>query len=88
MNIKEFFDSVLGNIETFINKPISFINEKFTQLACKSAIKAGNRISEEEINILIKRFLQENNTLLCPHGRPIIIQISKSEIEKMFRRKL
>ena len=88
INIKEFFDNVLTNMETFVNKPLSYINERFTQLACKSAIKAGNRISEDEINILLKRFLKENNTLLCPHGRPIIIELSKSEIEKMFRRKL
>ena len=88
MNIKEFFDNVLSNMETYVNKPLTYINEKFTQLACKSAIKAGNKISDDEINILINKFLEENNTLLCPHGRPIILEISKFEIEKMFRRKL
>ena len=88
MNIKEFFNNVLSNMETYVNKPLTYINEKFTQLACKSAIKAGNKISDDEINILINKFLEENNTLLCPHGRPIILEISKFEIEKMFRRKL
>lgn len=88
MNVKEFFDSVLSELDTFISKPFSYINERFTQLACKSAVKAGNTLSENEINILLNQFIQGNHVLLCPHGRPIILQLTKNEIEKMFKRKL
>lgn len=88
MNVKEFFDSVLSELDTFVSKPLSYINERFTQLACKSAVKAGNTLSENEINILLNQFAQENHVLLCPHGRPIILELSKNEIEKMFKRKL
>lgn len=86
MNIEGFFSDVLSDIDSYINKPISYINEKFTQKACKAAIKAGDTLSEQEIEALIKKFTEENHVLLCPHGRPIVIEISKSEIEKMFKR--
>lgn len=88
MNIKEFFDNVFAEIDSFANKPLSYINERFTQLACKSAVKAGNVLSESEINILLNRFAENDHILLCPHGRPIVMQLSRNEIEKMFKRKL
>lgn len=88
MNIKDFFDSVFAEIDSFANKPLSYINERFTQLACKSAVKAGNVLSKQEISILLDRFAQNGHVLLCPHGRPIMLQLSRNEIEKMFKRKL
>lgn len=88
MNIKDFFDSVFAEIDSFANKPLSYINERFTQLACKSAVKAGNVLSKQEISILLDRFAQNGHVLLCPHGRPIVLQLSRNEIEKMFKRKL
>ena len=86
MNVKEFFDSVLSEMEMFKNKELSYINERFTQLACKSAVKAGNNLSREEIDILLKNFQDAKTPLLCPHGRPIVLKFNKTEIEKLFRR--
>ena len=88
MNIKDFFDSVFAEIDSFANKPLSYINERFTQLACKSAVKAGNVLSKQEISILLDRFAQNGHVLLCPHGRPIVLQLSRNKIKKMFKRKL
>lgn len=86
MNVKEFFDSVLSEMEMFKNKELSYINERFTQLACKSAVKAGNNLSRGEIDILLKNFQDAKTPLLCPHGRPIVLKFNKTEIEKLFRR--
>ena len=86
MDVKEFIGSVLSEIEMFKNRPLSYINERFTQLACKSAVKAGNNLSKDEIDVLLKRFSDISHPLLCPHGRPIVIKINKTEIEKLFRR--
>ncbi len=86
MNIENFFASVLKDTETFVGKPISYINEKFTQLACKSAIKGGDKISESEIEALLNNFKNGDHVLLCPHGRPIVVEISKTELEKLFKR--
>lgn len=56
------------------------------QLSCKSAIKAGFDLTESEIQKLYDDMSRENVPLYCPHGRPIMIKITKQEIEKWFKR--
>lgn len=57
-------------------------------IACKYAIKANKHLSEREMEDLILRTdnLFEKGISTCPHGRPIRIELSKQEIEKMFKR--
>ena len=55
-------------------------------VSCKGAIKAGNRISVLEADTLIDELLSLENPYNCPHGRPVIISFSKSELEKKFKR--
>lgn len=62
------------------------VNEKLMQTACKHAIKGGEPVSREEIENLLASYLYGESPLTCPHGRPVIIKISKFELEKMFRR--
>lgn len=54
--------------------------------ACKSAIKAGERISETEIRALLEQCGNEGVPLTCPHGRPIMARMTKTEFEKLFKR--
>lgn len=56
------------------------------QMACKKAIKGGDRLTMEEIKPLLQDMLASNAPPTCPHGRPLIITLSRSEIEKRFRR--
>jgi len=60
--------------------------DKIMKLACSSAIKAGHNIKEAEINALLDDLAKTKQPYTCPHGRPIIIKISKYEIEKRFKR--
>lgn len=62
------------------------VKSRLMQCACKHAIKAGERISAQEIESLLLEYLNGTIPLTCPHGRPVIIRITKTEIEKMFRR--
>ena len=62
------------------------VREKLMQHACKHAIKAGERITEREIQALLTEYVNGSILLTCPHGRPVIIRITKTEMEKMFRR--
>ena len=64
--------------------------DKLAQIACKSAIKGGNTLSNEQIEYILDVFFGENGNLptQCPHGRPAVVKMSKFEIEKMFKRKL
>ena len=55
-------------------------------IACKAAIKANHRLSENEQKELVKKVLELENINTCPHGRPIIVSMSKMEIEKEFKR--
>ncbi|MGC8815362.1 MAG: DNA mismatch repair endonuclease MutL [bacterium] len=57
--------------------------------ACKSAIKAGNKLSENEINYLFENILKLDslNPYFCPHGRNAIIKIDFNHINKLFERK-
>lgn len=56
------------------------------QMACKKAIKGGDKLTMEEIRPLLQDMLLSNAPPTCPHGRPLIISLSRSEIEKRFRR--
>ncbi|HUN55066.1 MAG TPA: DNA mismatch repair endonuclease MutL [Smithella sp.] len=56
-------------------------------LACRAAIKANHVLSEDEVEALCSQLEETPYHLTCPHGRPVTISISLSEIERMFKRK-
>ena len=56
------------------------------QMACKSAIKGGDPLSDSEIEALIRQLLETGAPPTCPHGRPVMKSISRRELEKMFKR--
>ncbi|MGM9969757.1 MAG: DNA mismatch repair endonuclease MutL [Anaeroplasma sp.] len=56
------------------------------QISCKASIKANHQISRNEIDYLINELEKCNNPYTCPHGRPTMIKLSISDIEKMFER--
>ncbi len=87
MNLKLFFDDVFADIGAYKIKAYNeTIKDKFASLACKSAVKAGDKLSDNEIMFLLKEFGAKGTKLLCPHGRPIVVEVSKNEIEKWFKR--
>ena len=65
---------------------IKSIKEKIATCACKAAVKGNMKLSEPEAKELIKQLLEAENPFNCPHGRPIIIDVTKREIEKKFKR--
>ena len=85
-DINEYFQDVFKNLNTFVNKPLDFIKDDLCQKACKSSVKAGNKLTNEEIKILIDSLATNKSTLLCPHGRPIIVKLTRTDIEKWFKR--
>ena len=56
------------------------------QMACKKAIKGGDRLSMEEIEPLLADMLATGAPPTCPHGRPLVVTLTRSELEKRFRR--
>ena len=62
------------------------VKDNLMQMACKSAIKGGDDLTKQEIYSLLSQMSKDNLTLFCPHGRPIVVRITKTEIEKWFKR--
>ena len=58
------------------------------QSACKHAIKAGDILSDIEIKTLLDEYSSSGVPMTCPHGRPVMVRMSKIEFEKLFKRVL
>lgn len=86
INLQSFFNDLLSDLNALKNNDIpNIIRDKIAQKACKSAIKAGDKLTESEVQHLIN-LLKGNLGLKCPHGRPVCIKISRTEIDKWFKR--
>ncbi len=85
INLESFVSDALKNINK-ISSTNNEIKYHFAKCACRSAIKAGDQLSKEEIEFLLNQIITNKTILLCPHGRPIFIRFSQTEIEKMFKR--
>ena len=85
IDLTEFFGEIFTDYELKREQVPEIIKEKLAQKACKSAIKAGMDLSQSEVDSLVK-LLNGNVNLKCPHGRPIAIKITRTEIDKWFKR--
>lgn len=85
MNLKTFFDRLLADSRTLSGKNAELIADQLAQHACKSAIKAGDRLSEEQIAHLLES-MQNGIPLQCPHGRPAVLTFTRQDFDKMFKR--
>lgn len=86
IDLSKFFESVLADESIFDKSTSQIMKERLSQYACKHAIKAGDHISNDEIAYLIDAM--RKGVLLCPHGRPIVLELEKRDFEKMFKRVL
>ena len=68
------------------NSSVNYMEENIHTIACKAAIKANKKLSDREIDELVRMFVEEGGVNTCPHGRPIIVRVTKYELEKMFKR--
>ncbi|MBR6700694.1 MAG: DNA mismatch repair endonuclease MutL [Firmicutes bacterium] len=60
--------------------------DKIIMRSCKSAVKAHDRLSMEEVKALLDDLSETENPFSCPHGRPVIIKMGVKDMEKMFKR--
>lgn len=58
----------------------------FHSASCRAAVKAGDKTSPYEMELFVKKLLANPNIRYCPHGRPVMIKLSKYDIEKQFGR--
>lgn len=81
------FTAMLDSLDTIGTAPdMEIVFEKLAGMACKAAVKGNHRFTPEEANALIGELLELENPYQCPHGRPVIIMMSRHEMERKFKR--
>ncbi len=84
IDLSKFVEEIVAESADLEGKVSDYIHSKLCQSACKHAIKAGDTISKDDCAYLIEEV--RKGVMLCPHGRPITLVITKHEFEKMFKR--
>ncbi|NBW85826.1 MAG: DNA mismatch repair protein MutL, partial [Planctomycetia bacterium] len=62
------------------------VDEVLHGLACRAAIKAGDRLSQAEVDALVRDRRAVRESHHCPHGRPTSLTLSRQELDRQFRR--
>ena len=87
LDSKEVLQDIIDNFtDDVINMVPDTITDKIASMSCKAAVKGNTKISYQEADYLITQLLSLENPYNCPHGRPTIIAMSKTELEKKFKR--
>ncbi len=73
-------------IKNSVDVKKELFEEALHQMACKRAIKGNHALSQKEAESLIERIFEFKDINTCPHGRPIMIEMTKYQLEKQFKR--
>lgn len=81
--VSEIADYLADNIKTLMPEKLDWI---YHSMACRAAVKAGNFTSAYEAEKFVEMLLKRDDIRYCPHGRPVMIEMTKKELEKQFKR--
>jgi DNA mismatch repair protein MutL len=82
--LKELIDEMLSGSKALERRDL--LDELLHMIACKAAVKAGDRLAPEEITALLEQRHLFADTHHCPHGRPTSLVFSREELDKRFKR--
>jgi len=85
---EEFLKDLVSEF-AFSEKKISgeiLFNNIMASIACKASVRAGDKLSREDMAGLVQRLFKTENPLYCPHGRPVILSFSERDLGKLFKR--
>lgn len=86
INLAVFFNNLFAEKQSVqALKNSDLIKDKLAQKACKSAIKAGEKLDEKQIRKLLDS-MKDGIPLQCPHGRPAVLAYSRKDFDKLFKR--
>ncbi|MBP3559161.1 MAG: DNA mismatch repair endonuclease MutL [Clostridia bacterium] len=81
--ILEIAGYLANNVKTLLPEKLDWI---YHSMACRAAVKAGNFTSKYEAEMFVKHLLSRDDIRYCPHGRPVMIEMTQRELEKQFKR--
>ena len=82
----EIFHAIIGELLEEMELRAHLREAVAASMACHTSIRAGERLSSEQMRTLIQRLLQAREPYVCPHGRPIFVRIPLRELDKLFGR--
>ncbi len=85
-NVSSLVAELAANLSEKATVEVERLERIYETVSCRSAVKAGNLSSVEELIALAKTVLGSKEIMYCPHGRPVAIELTKREIEKQFGR--
>lgn len=83
---QKFIYEIIDNIDS-LDSIYDTKYDEIAEIACKSSIKANDKINYMEVEALVDKLKLCENPYTCPHGRPIMVSMTKYDVEKMFKRK-
>lgn len=81
--IEEMAKNLLDNK---LDPQLEFFDDLYHSMACKAAIKANDISDKHELQVLLDNVYDNDDIRYCPHGRPVMIILSKKDVEKQFKR--
>ena len=85
IDFNRFINGLIEEPSDLRSSDVKYIKEKLARAACRAAVKGGDKLTDGDIDYL-KKQLDTSSALRCPHGRPVMVKISRYEIEKWFKR--
>ena len=84
--VRPLFLEMIQSLNQLKAATVDARRSEIMQMACKSAVKAGDSLSDSEIATLIADMQRTGAPPTCPHGRPVVKTLTKRDLEKMFKR--
>ncbi len=85
-SLSPFFMEMIEQLDRLKSATLDRRRGELIQLSCKRAVKAGDRLTEDDIRALLAEMAASNAPPTCPHGRPVLRVFRLGEIERMFKR--
>ncbi len=84
--LRPAFMDTINALNRLRNATVDSRRAEIMQMACKSAVKGGDALTDDEVEALIRTLLRTDAPPTCPHGRPVMKRITRRELEKLFKR--
>lgn len=81
--LKEVIDAM---VDEHARPTPDILKDKIASMSCKAAVKGNNRLPREQMEELLRELMTLENPYHCPHGRPTMIKMTKTELDKKFKR--